>query len=61
MLEMMIDWLEVKIETNNRMLAKDRNLSDFELYLMSDNSMMERIKDVLQSIDSKKQEEKHGK
>lgn len=50
MLEMMIDWLNGKIEANNRAMAANEVLSDFDLFLKADNEMMEKIKDALQNI-----------
>lgn len=32
------------------MIAADKKLSDFEIFLMADNEMMEKIKDALQNI-----------
>lgn len=47
MIEMMIGWLDGKIELNNRMLAEAKELSDFDIFLMADNEMMEKIKSEL--------------
>ncbi|MGT2802974.1 hypothetical protein Javan253_0032 [Streptococcus phage Javan253] len=47
MIEMMIGWLDEKIELNNRMIAADEKLSDFDIFLMADNEMMEKIKSEL--------------
>lgn len=47
MLEMMIDWIDTKIELNNRLLSNRKELSDFDIYLMADNEMLEKIKEEL--------------
>lgn len=47
MKENCIEWLETKIELNNRMMLSDSHDSDFDDFLKGDNIMMEVIIDLL--------------
>lgn len=44
-LETLINWLDTKIELNNRLIQYSK--PGFEIFLQSDNTMMEKIKAVL--------------
>ena len=46
MIENCIEWLETRIELNNRMLSEDGN-SDFDCFLKGDNAVMAIIVDLL--------------